>query len=92
MDGVVAHLELVSGGLSEMRQFGQHAVDWFTSTDDLTLGISELAAWAGADDVTPFSRRLFLPSTKRLILLYEVGADEGISDVGHHESPRQVPT
>jgi hypothetical protein len=29
-----------------------------------TLGTGELAAWAGADDVTPSSRRLFLQSTR----------------------------
>jgi hypothetical protein len=57
-----------------------------------TLRVYELAASAGADNgVTPSSRRLFFQSTKRTKLGEEVGPEDGLCDVGHHESPRELP-
>jgi hypothetical protein len=56
-----------------------------------TLGVCELAALAGADDVTASSRRLFLQSTRRPKLERKSAPMRGLCDVGHHESPRELP-
>jgi hypothetical protein len=50
-----------------------------------TLGTREVAAWERADNVvTPSRRRLFRQSTSR------PKWDDRTSDVGHHESPREI--
>jgi hypothetical protein len=46
IDGVVAHFALYSGGASNVWKFGEKVVDGVPLLIVLTLGISELAAWA----------------------------------------------
>jgi hypothetical protein len=55
-----------------------------------TLGICELAAWAGADnDVAPSSKRLTVHQEAKMG--EEFGPDEGLYNVGHHEPSRELP-
>jgi hypothetical protein len=52
-----------------------------------TLGVCELAAWAGADN----DEQTVLTVHQEAEMGEEVGSDEGFCDVGHHEPPCELP-
>jgi hypothetical protein len=70
-------------------RFGNSARRLSTGVSPLTVLM--LGIWAGTcNDVTSSSRRLFAVH-QEAERGEEVDADEGMCDVGHHESTREIP-
>jgi hypothetical protein len=93
VDGVVAHLALDTRGSNEVWKLGEKKVNRRTATDDFHAG--------GLRTTSSLSRgRQRRDSVQQAVVLTvhqeaemgeEVGPDEGLCDVGHHEPPRELP-
>jgi hypothetical protein len=92
VDSVVAHLALDTRGANEVRELGKKCVDRSTATDDFhAAGLRTGSLGRGRQRRDCVQKAVVLTVHQESEMGEEVGPDEGLCDVGHNESPRELP-
>jgi hypothetical protein len=92
VNGVVAHLALDTRGANEVWKLGEKCVDRRTATDDFHAGglrIGSLDKDRQRSDSV--QQAVVVTDHKEAGMGEEVGPDKGLSGVGHHEPPLEIP-
>jgi hypothetical protein len=89
---VVAHLALDTRGASKVWKLGKECVDRSTSTDDYHAGdLRTRSLGRGRQRRDCVQKAVDLTVHQEADMGEAVGPDEGLCDVGHNESPRELP-
>jgi hypothetical protein len=89
-DSVVVHFTLNCGWVSEVREFGEEAVDRCAASDGLDLWdqpASGLCRYRQRRDQYAVISAVQQEAKMR----EEVHPNEGVYDVGYHKPPREIP-
>jgi hypothetical protein len=90
VDGVAANLALDTRGANEVWKLGENSVDRRTATDDFHSGSLRTGSLGGADNEVTVQQAVVLIVHQEAEMGEEVGPEEGLCDVGHHEAPSEL--
>jgi hypothetical protein len=89
---VVAHLALDTSGANKVWKLGEKCIDRRTATDDFHAGgLRTGSLGRGRQRRDCVQKAVVLTIHQEAEMREEVGPDEGLCNVGHHESPRELP-
>jgi hypothetical protein len=92
VDSVVAHLALNSGWAGEVWDFGEKAVDRCAVTDGFHTWNMCTGCFGWGKQRSDLVQQMAVPAVhQEAEMREEVDADERLSNVGHYESPREIP-
>jgi hypothetical protein len=92
MNSVMTDFALDSGWASEVREFGEEAVDRCAVADGLYARDPCAACLGWGRQRRDSVQQAVLAVYQETEMGQEVHADDGMDDVGHHERPREIPT
>jgi hypothetical protein len=88
----VAHLGLDTREANEVSKLGEKCVDRRTATDDFhARGLRTGSLGRGRQRRDCVQQAVILTVHQEAEMGEEVGPDERLCDVGHHEPPRELP-
>jgi hypothetical protein len=88
----VAHLALDTRGANEVWKLGEKCVDLRAATDDFHAGSPRTGSLGrGRQRRDCVQQAVVLTVHQEAEMGEEIGPDEGLCDVGHHESPPELP-
>jgi hypothetical protein len=92
VNSLVAHLALDTRGANEVRELGEKCVDRRTANDDFHAGSLRFGSLGrGRQRRDCVEQTVVLTVHQEAEMGDEVGPEEGLCDVGHHESLHELP-